>query len=124
MISKCQVKLLHTSLFRLYKMADASNTQSDSLEPKVSEQGAFVPVGQHVAAATTTDDGELDQKMVEEIESLCMNCHEDVGTSYVDLQTSSPFLNASLRAQLDSFSPRSPSFEKSSSCPFPAHIVT
>lgn len=34
------------------------------------------------AAAQKPEDPEEDQRVVDEIESLCMNCHENVGPSY------------------------------------------
>lgn len=38
----------------------------------------FEDMGRKVAEASAQDDGEDGTKVVDEIESLCMNCHEDV----------------------------------------------
>ena len=40
----------------------------------------FAPIGQKVEKATKVANGveEDDDRVVEEIESLCMNCHENV----------------------------------------------
>ena len=60
-------------------MADANIGQSEGHNPEGYKKDPFLPVGQHVANNKNSENGELEQRMVEEIESLCMNCHEDVG---------------------------------------------
>ena len=52
----------------------------------------FIPVGQHVEHTGREAQEELDQIMVEEIESLCMNCHEDVCCHHPNLYTPMPSL--------------------------------
>lgn len=41
-------------------------------------QDLFEDMGRKVAEASAQEDGEDGTKVVDEIESLCMNCHEDV----------------------------------------------
>lgn len=44
-------------------------------------QDLFEDMGRKVAEASARDDGdEAETRVVDEIESLCMNCHEDVRT--------------------------------------------
>jgi zinc finger protein len=38
----------------------------------------FEDMGRKVAEASAQEDGEDGSKVVDEIESMCMNCHEDV----------------------------------------------
>lgn len=38
----------------------------------------FEDMGRKVAEASAQQDGDDDTKVVDEIESLCMNCHENV----------------------------------------------
>jgi zinc finger protein len=38
----------------------------------------FEDMGTKVAEASAQDDGEDGSRVVDEIESMCMNCHEDV----------------------------------------------
>lgn len=72
-------------------------------------QDLFEDMGRKVAEASAQDDND-DSKVVDEIESLCMNCHENV--RLLDLPIWPKLINN--RASHDSFSPKSPSFAKSS----------
>jgi zinc finger protein len=60
----------------LGKKAEHLTLKDSALKSK--DSGA-TPVGEELTteAAATTDDSD-DQKVVDEIESLCMNCHENV----------------------------------------------
>ena len=50
-------------------------------EEERAEQRAklFLPVGEKVDGFVIAGEGEDAPKLVEEVESLCMNCHENVG---------------------------------------------
>lgn len=41
----------------------------------------FAPIGDKVEKSTPVADGEDDERIVEEIESMCMNCHENVSNN-------------------------------------------
>jgi hypothetical protein len=69
------------------------NMSSDeSRSDGISSSGLFGSIGQKVQTVDTaaiggdgaTEDG--DEKVVEEIESLCMNCHENVSSSLYFVQ--------------------------------------
>lgn len=48
--------------------------------PKGLAQDIFADMGRKVAEVSAqTVDGDSEPKVVDEIESLCMNCHENVG---------------------------------------------
>lgn len=44
-------------------------------------QDLFEDMGRKVAEASAQEGGEDGSKVVDEIESLCMNCHENVSTA-------------------------------------------
>jgi hypothetical protein len=54
-----------------------------SREAERVEQRAklFLPVKDQVNGFFISEDGEDAPKLVDEIDSMCMNCHEDVGSS-------------------------------------------
>lgn len=72
--------------------------------------------------ATPAVEEEEEQKVVDEIESLCMNCHANVCIRLL-LNVMDMFLYYCNRASLDSSSRESLSSAKSSSCPSTAHIA-
>lgn len=74
------------------------------------------------ATKATPVEEEEEQKVVDEIESLCMNCHANVCIRLL-LNVMDMFLYYCNRASLDSSSPESLSSAKSSSCPSTAHTA-
>jgi zinc finger protein len=48
----------------------------------------FEDMGRRVAETSAQEDGEDSAKIVDEIESLCMNCHEDVCIVYEHIHLS------------------------------------
>jgi len=62
---------------------------SEDVAPKSLAQDLFEDMGRQVNNVEASGDNEVDQKVVEEIESLCMNCHEN-GTTKL-LLTKIPF---------------------------------
>ena len=84
-------------------MANASGSQHDASMPHTRSEQNFIPVGQHVDYTGLEVSGELDQKMVEEIESLCMNCHEDVRFLFASLYTPMSSLTFKIRVSPVSF---------------------
>lgn len=60
----------------------ASNEQQVKVVDKVGPSEFFQKIGDKVqslnVATNESGEGEEDMKFVEEIESLCMNCHENV----------------------------------------------
>ena len=79
-------------------MAEGSDSQNGTDTPHSYGEQNFIPVGQHVDHSAQQANGELDQRMVEEIESLCMNCHEDVRYYYANLYPPRPLLILKIRA--------------------------
>lgn len=75
------------------------------------------------AVAARVDKPEDDEpKIVDEIESLCMNCHENV--SHSESRLSAQLLTSALRELPDYSSQEYPSFERSYSCPSSALTAT
>lgn len=70
----------------------------------------FEDMGRKVAEASAQEDGDDDTKVVDVIESLCMNCHEDV-CILVSVQN---HLLTVCRAPQNYSLPKFPSFARSS----------
>jgi hypothetical protein len=68
-------KIFWTSVNLYHKQDSRSNNKM--AENKSLAQDLFEDMGRKVAEASAQE-GEDDTKVVDEIESLCMNCHEDV----------------------------------------------
>lgn len=88
-------------------------------EQKSLAQDLFEDMGRKVAEASAQE-GDDDTKVVDEIESLCMNCHEDVRFEFSFIKDSAN----SHRAPPDSCLPRSHSSARLSSCLSHARIAT
>lgn len=81
-------------------------------EEERAEQRAklFLPVGDKVDGFVIAEDGDDAPKLVEEIESLCMSCQENVSTADMPKMYHGPDISS--RGLLECFSPRSPIFAK------------
>ena len=65
-----------------------------------SKSTSFVPVGQQATSIDQKEEDEDGQKVVDEIDSLCMNCKDDVRTQRLAKSPLSQFL-MDFREQLD-----------------------
>lgn len=88
-------------------------------EEERAEQRAklFLPVGEKVGGFVVADEGEDAPKLVEEIESLCMNCHENVRRFGISDKHS--IAHHRRRASRGCFLLKSLIFARSSSCRSP-----
>lgn len=66
----------------------------------INEQNAEMKEGESNGALLTDDD---DQRVVDEIESLCMNCHENVGTPFLLRQPDANFARELLASSSHEF---------------------
>ena len=95
------------------------------------ENDLFAAIGKKVLGLKISDEEKVDDddqnedervKIVDEIESYCVNCEENVRTSFS--LPSKCLVTDIVRVLRGCCSPKSPTFEKSSFPPFTATIVT